>query len=109
MDTADRDHAASGRDSGEIPRMGSRSAPPGDYLVVLGDLIMHGHHQIGEGGMRYGYRRSVSLGPGVRAAGDVTHEGRIKQSREQLTVASGEDLLVIAAYESPVLRRVHAD
>src|SRR5262249_54168930 len=85
------------------------SAPPGGHLVVLGHLIMDGYHQIGEGGMRCGYRRGISLGSGVGAAGDVTHEGRIKQSREQLAVASGENLVVIAAHEGLVLRRIHAD
>jgi hypothetical protein len=41
MDAGHRDRAASGSDTGEVPGVGSRSAPPGNDLVVLGDLIMH--------------------------------------------------------------------
>src|SRR6185437_1734631 len=108
MDTADGDHATSRRHSGEIPGMGSRSAPPGHHLVVLGHLIVHGYHQAGKGSVGNGYRRGVSLGSGVGAAGDMTHEGRIKQLPEQSAIASGEDLVVIAAYQSLVLRQVYA-
>jgi hypothetical protein len=44
--------------------MRSGRAPPGDHLVLLGHLIMHDHHQIGEGGVRRGDR----CGIGPRAA-----------------------------------------
>jgi len=89
VDAADSDRAAGGRHAGEVPGMGSGSAPPGDHFVVLGHLIVHRHHEIGEGGMRGVDRGSIGLGPGPGPAGDMAYEGRIKQAGQKLAVAPG--------------------
>ena len=81
--------AAGGRHAGEVPGMGSGSAPPGDHLVVLGHLIMHRHHEIREGGMRGVDRGDIDLGPGIGPAGDMAYEGGIEQPGQKLAVAPG--------------------
>jgi len=63
--------------------MGSGSTPPGGDLIVLGHLIMHGHHEVREGGVSRVDRRGVGSGSGIRAAGDVAHERGIKQPPEK--------------------------
>jgi len=39
----------------------------------------------------------------------MAHEGRIKQLREKITVAPGQDLLIVAAHQCFVLLQIHAD
>ena len=50
----------------------------------------------------------VGPGSGVPAAGDVAHEGEIKQPHEKTTVAPGQDLLIVAAHQGLVLLQIHA-
>jgi hypothetical protein len=56
---------------------------------------------------RHLHRRGV--GSDVGTAGNVTHEGGVKQPREQIAVTAGKNLIVVAAYQRLVLRQLHAD
>lgn len=109
MDARHRNQAASGRHACEVPGMGSGSAPSRDDLVAFGHLIMDGHHEGGERGVRRLHCGRVGVGSGVGTAGDMTHEGGVEQLREQIAVTAGEDLIVVAAYQRLVLRQSHVD
>ena len=104
VDARHRDQAASSRHACEVPGMGSRSAPPRDDLVALGHLIMHGHHEGGERGVRRLHCGRVGARSDVGTTGDMTHEGGAGQLREQIAVTAGEDLIVVAAYQRPIGR-----
>jgi hypothetical protein len=109
MDARHRDQAASSRHACEVPGMGSGSAPSRDDLVALGHLIMDGHHESGERGVRCLHGGHVGVGSDVGTAGNVTHEGGVKQPREKIAVTAGKNLIVVAAYQRLVLRQLHAD
>src|SRR6266567_3165745 len=107
MDTGDGDRTATGRHTSEVPIVGSGSAPSGDHLVILGHLIVHRHGQIEEGSERRIDRGGIRFGSNVGTARDVAHERGIKQLREDTSVAGGQNLVVVTAYQRLVLRQIH--
>src|SRR5438876_9477117 len=104
MDASDGDQTATGRHANEVPIVGSGSAPSGDHLVILGHLIVHRHGQIEEGSERRIDRGGIRFGSSVGTARAVAHERGIKQLREDASVAGGQNLVVVTAYQ-PLIRR----